>query len=189
MQKSQTIGELTKALITFHVKVEQISKDAKNPFFKSNYATLYNIQEAIREPLIESGLSVCQFPNGEHGLTTILMHESGEWIESTYFMHPVKNDPQSIGSCLTYQRRYGLCAVLNLSIGEMDDDGNMATHGKSTPEAPAPAPKNEKAWLNPGTDLFKKVKAKIDAGEVTIKQVEEHYQLSKATKALLIIKP
>ena len=184
MQKSLTIGELTKALITFHLKVDQITKDAKNPFFKSSYATLYNIQEAIREPLIESGLSVCQFPNGEHGLTTILMHESGEWIESTYFMHPVKNDPQSIGSCLTYQRRYGLCAALNLSIGEMDDDGNMATHGKSSPES-----KPEKAWLNPGSDIYNKVKAKMDAGDITIKQVEEHYQLSKATKTLLLMNP
>ena len=179
MEKSATIAELTKALITFHVKVDQITKDAKNPFFKSSYATLQNIQESIRMPLIESGLTICQLPAENNGLTTILMHESGEWISSTYYMVPVKNDPQGIGSCITYQRRYALCAILNLSIGDPDDDGNMATHGKSDPNA---AP--EKQWLNKG-ELFDKVKAKLDAGTITLAQIEQHYKLSKDIKTLL----
>jgi len=105
MNKSTTIGELAKALSVFHLKVDTVKKDAKNPFFKSSYASLSNILDAINDPLIESGLSFSQFPNGDNGLTTILMHgESGEFIESTYTMKPVKDDPQGRGSVITYQR-------------------------------------------------------------------------------------
>jgi len=107
MQKSESIKNIAQALIIFHVKVDTIKKDAKNPFFKSTYASLTNILDAINEPLIESGLAISQFPTGADGLTTILIHgESGEWISSTYEMRPVKDDPQGRGSCITYQRRY-----------------------------------------------------------------------------------
>ena len=182
MNKSQTISEITKALILFHVKVGDIVKDAKNPFFKSTYATLQNIQDTIREPLIECGLTISQHPEGEHGLTTILMHESGEWLESHYIMSPVKNDPQGIGSCLTYQKRYGLTSVLNLSINDPDDDGNHATYGNGTPAQPD---KNEKKWLNKGTKEFTAIIEKLKSGAVTIDKVKEHFRLSKEIESLL----
>ncbi|NBU80762.1 MAG: hypothetical protein EBS55_03840 [Flavobacteriaceae bacterium] len=120
MQQSNTIAELAKALVLFHVKVDTIKKDAKNPFFKSTYASLPNILEGINEPLIESGLSVAQFPSGENGLTSILLHESGEFISAEYQMRPVKDDPQGRGSCITYQRRYALFnkAKAKLDAGE-----------------------------------------------------------------------
>lgn len=126
MNKSESIKEIAKALITFHIKVDKINKDAKNPFFKSAYASLSNILDAINDPLNQAGLSFCQFPSGEHGLTTILMHESGEYIYSEYFMRPTKDDPQGLGSAITYQRRYALSAILGLNIDE-DDDGNAAS--------------------------------------------------------------
>ena len=106
MEKSQSLGNIAKALILFHLKVDTIRKDATNPFFKSKYASLSNILEAINEPLIEADLAVCQFPTGENGLTTILIHgQSGEFMQSAYEMKPVKNDPQGIGSVITYQRQ------------------------------------------------------------------------------------
>lgn len=182
MNKSQSITELCKALITFNVKVESIEKDAKNPFFKSTYATLQNIQDAIREPLIESGLTISQHPEGEHGLTTILMHESGEWIESHYVMTPSKNDPQGIGSCITYQKRYALVSILNLSIGDPDDDGNKATFGNGTPAQPEKA---EKAWLNKGSKEFNGAITKLKAGTTTIAKIKEHFRLSKEVEQLL----
>lgn len=182
MNKSQSITELCKALITFNVKVESIEKDAKNPFFKSSYATLQNIQDAIREPLIESGLTISQHPEGEHGLTTILMHESGEWIESHYVMTPVKNDPQGIGSCITYQKRYALVSILNLSIGDPDDDGNKATFGNGTP---AQHEKAEKAWMNKGSKEFNGAVTKLKAGTTTIAKIKEHFRLSKEVEQLL----
>jgi hypothetical protein len=126
MITSPETKQITAALLTFQGKVEAVSKDAKNPFFKSSYATLSNILKTIKNPLLESELTFVQFPDGENGLTTRLMHSSGEWMEATYKMKPAKDDPQGLGSAITYQRRYSLGAVLGLDI-EDDDDGNAAS--------------------------------------------------------------
>lgn len=184
MQQSNTIAELAKALVLFHVKVDTIKKDAKNPFFKSTYASLPNILEGINEPLIESGLSVAQFPSGENGLTSILLHESGEFISAEYQMRPVKDDPQGRGSCITYQRRYALASILGLNIDE-DDDGNTATFGGKNPQE---AEDNTKQWLNKGTDLFNKAKAKLDAGETTMAKIKLAFKVSKEVEQLLTSK-
>ncbi len=136
MEKSESIKNIASALLIFQMKVDKVGKDATNPFFKSKYASLSNIQDAILIPLNESGLSYMQFPDGQHGLTTIIMHESGEWLQSTYTMRPVKDDPQGIGSSITYQKRYALAGALALNIDD-DDDGNAGTHGGSTPEKAA----------------------------------------------------
>lgn len=176
MQKSESIKNLAQALIVFHVKVDTIKKDAKNPFFKSTYASLTNILDAINEPLIESGLAISQFPTGADGLTTILIHgESGEWISSTYEMRPVKDDPQGRGSCITYQRRYALASVLSLNIDE-DDDGNKASQ-----------PDTDKPWLNKDSEQFTKVKEFI-AGGGKIESVKLKYRLSKEVETLLTSK-
>ena len=176
MQKSESIKNIAQALIVFHVKVDTIKKDAKNPFFKSTYASLTNILDAINEPLIESGLAISQFPTGADGLTTILIHgESGEWISSTYEMRPVKDDPQGRGSCITYQRRYALASVLSLNIDE-DDDGNKASQ-----------PDTDKPWLNKDSEQFTKVKEFI-AGGGKIESVKLKYRLSKEVETLLTSK-
>jgi hypothetical protein len=175
MPKSQSTKEITKALITFQVKVDTIRKDAKNPFFKSSYASLANILDSIKEPLIECGLAITQFPYGENGLMTILMHESGEWIGFEYQMRPAKDDPQGRGSCLTYMRRYSISSVLCLNIDE-DDDGNLATHGKSTPD--------EKPWLNKGTEQFKSAVAYVQGGG-SIEAIKNKYKVSKEIENLL----
>lgn len=179
MNKSESIKEICKALIVFSVKVDTIRKDAKNPFFKSSYATLSNIIDSIKEPLIESGLSYVQFPNDENGLTTMLMHESGEWISSDYIMAPVKNDPQGRGSAITYQRRYALASVLGLNIDD-DDDGNKATYGAGTPEKP------EQEWLNKGTESFNKALEYMKKEDADINIIKKKYRLSKEVETLLL---
>jgi hypothetical protein len=126
MEKSASIKEIASALVLFHKEVGKVKKEATNPFFKSKYASLPNILDAIEDPLGNSGLSYAQFPSGEHELTTILMHISGEWMQASYKMQPTKNDPQGLGSAITYQRRYALGAVLGLNIDE-DDDGNKSS--------------------------------------------------------------
>jgi hypothetical protein len=176
MPKSQSTKEITKALITFQVKVDTIRKDAKNPFFKSSYASLANILDSIKEPLIECGLAVTQFPYGENGLMTILMHQSGEWMGFEYQMRPAKDDPQGRGSAITYQRRYAIASVLCLNIDE-DDDGNLATHGRSTPD--------EKPWLNKGSEQFKSAVAYIQGGG-SIEAIKGKYKLSKEIESLLL---
>ena len=175
MQQSESIQNIAKALITFHVKVGSIKKDAKNPFFKSSYASLSNILDSINDPLIESGLSIVQFPTGANGLTSILMHDSGEWIRYEYEMKPVKDDPQGRGSCLTYQRRYALAAILSLNIDE-DDDANMATHGKQSPAD------NNKPWLNRQSVEYLAAVKKLSAKETTIDKILQHYRLSREVR-------
>lgn len=132
MNKSESIKELAKALLNFQAKGLKVGKEAENPFFKSKYASLANILDKISAPLSESGLSFTQMPDGK-SLTTILMHESGEWIEATYEMPIGKpNDPQAVGSAITYARRYALGAILGLNIDD-DDDGNKASEKPAKP--------------------------------------------------------
>jgi len=133
MEKSESIKELATALCKFQGEVGKIKKGETNPFFKSKYASLSDILDVIREPLVLNNLSFVQMPEGEHLMTTVLMHSSGEWIESTYSMTPSKNDPQGLGSVITYQRRYALGAVLGLNIDE-DDDGNEGKNPGKKPE-------------------------------------------------------
>ncbi len=130
MERSESIKEIAGALCLFQQKVGKIKKESNNPFFKSKYASLANILDVVQGPLSECGLSLIQMPTGENELETILMHISGEWMASTYTMKPVKNDPQVIGSCITYQRRYAIGAILNLNIDD-DDDGNNASNVQS----------------------------------------------------------
>ena len=132
MNKTESIIKVAIALCKFNSEILSISKDAKNPFFKSDYVTLDKLILATRGLLQKNGLSVLQMPlskeTGEIGIQTILLHESGEYIESDpLFMKPVKNDPQAAGSLITYLRRYSYQAILNLNTGE-DDDGNKSTY-------------------------------------------------------------
>ena len=183
MKKSESIKQLASALAVFHIKVDVIKKDAKNPFFKSTYASLSNILDAIKIPLAESDLSFSQHPMGENGLSTILMHKSGEWIGSYFTMKPVKNDPQGIGSCITYMRRYALAAILGLNIDE-DDDGNAASHSSSKHSNSANSDNEEKQWLNPKTEQFNKAKAYLETGG-KIDAIKAKYKMRKETEELL----
>jgi len=134
MEKSESIKEICKALMQFHSEVGKVKKSATNPFFKSRYANLPSILDVIEEPLITAGLSFVQFPSNESGLTTILMHESGEYLQAEYIMRPSKNDPQGLGSAITYQRRYALGAILGLNTEE-DDDGTKASEPYTVKDA------------------------------------------------------
>jgi hypothetical protein len=178
--KSNEINELAKALILFHVKCEGIKKDAKNPFFKSTYASLPKIIEAITEPLAESGLALTMFPIEENSLYCLLMHTSGQWIEATYTMKPVKDTPQDKGSCITYARRYCISSILNLQIDDImsDDDGNKAS-GKVTPG------NDEKPWLNKGTPEFEKAIAYVQGGGL-VANIKSKYKLNKEIETIFL---
>jgi hypothetical protein len=182
--KSNEINELAKGLILFHVKCEGIKKDAKNPFFKSTYASLPKIIEAITEPLAESGLALTMFPIDENSLYCLLMHTSGQWIEATYTMKPVKDTPQDKGSCITYARRYCISSILNLQIDDIlaDDDGNKAS-GKV--EVKATVKDDGKAWLNKGTAEYDKAIKYLESGGLVMK-IEEKYKLSKEMKTYFL---
>lgn len=184
MEKSSSLVNIAKALGVFHGKIGKIKKDANNPFFKSKYATLSNILDCIQEPLIESGLVFSQMPTQGNTLTTILVHsDSGEYLQGSYDMTPTKQDPQAIGSAITYARRYALGAILGLNIDD-DDDGNAA----SQPQQKQVQQNDDKPWLNKAdkagnlTDEWIKVTTALQDKKATLAQVESKYKLSKLIK-------
>lgn len=129
---SLTIGKLVFALAKAQAVIQPALKDKDNPFFKSRYADLSSIWESIRKPLTDNELAVIQTTEVQfHGLflITTLAHSSGEWFRSTYPINPIKNDPQGIGSAITYARRYALAAIAGASTE--DDDGNQASQGST----------------------------------------------------------
>lgn len=146
MRKSESIAELATALSQFQSEVKQPFKDKTNPFFKSKYVPLENIVEAITKTSGKHGLSFIQFPVNEEnkiGIITLLMHKSGEWIETEpIFAHPAKQDAQGAGSVITYLKRYSLSAVFGITSDE-DDDGNAA----STPTEPKMATDSQRDFL------------------------------------------
>ena len=144
MKHSESIAALAGALAKAQLQIEPASKNATNPHFRSHYADLASIWDACRGPLNTNGLSIVQFPCdgdvGRTGLCTMLLHSSGESISEVVTTRSQKDDPQGLGSALTYLRRYALAAVVGVTATE-DDDGNAAsTPANSRVSAPAPRP-------------------------------------------------
>lgn len=127
---SDAVDQLATALAVVQGKLEHATKAADNPFFKSKYADLPAVYDVSREALAANGLSVTQLTDfDEQGtvLVTTLLHKSGQWMRGYYPIRPVKPDPQSVGSAITYGRRYAYSAMVGVAaIGE-DDDGNAAS--------------------------------------------------------------
>ena len=133
MNTSQSITALAQAMLNVQQQLQPAIKDAKNPFVGNDYATLNSVMDACKNALVSHGIWLTQLPTpapvelgtGHIGLETKLIHaESGEWISSTTVIPLPKNDPQGMGSAITYARRYSLCAMLG--IVTEDDDGNAA---------------------------------------------------------------
>jgi len=140
--RSDSTKEIATALAKFQGSMSAVKKDAVNPFYKSKYATLDTIWEAIRKPLSENGLSVVQtlgIVEGNSVLETTLYHTSGELISGVQLVNPVKLDPQGLGSAITYARRYSLSAILGI-VADDDDDANIATKPESKQEPKAKSP-------------------------------------------------
>jgi hypothetical protein len=127
MNQSESINELASAMAKAQAEMGGAVKDSANPFFKSKYADLTSVVKAIKEPFANNGLSYTQFPcaaDGCVGVTTRLMHSSGQWLESAYMLPMVKQDPQAAGSAITYARRYALQAMAGIPTA--DDDAESA---------------------------------------------------------------
>lgn len=123
--------ELFAALAKAQGEIENASKNAANPHFKSKYADLAEVLNTIRPTFATNGLSMIQSPGYDGSIasvTTVLAHSSGGYITGTASCVPAKADAQGIGSATTYLRRYGAAAVAG--IAQEDDDGNAAAHNK-----------------------------------------------------------
>jgi len=128
--------QLSESLLKAQKEMGNANKGSVNPFFKNSYASLNDIREACMPALNKYGIVVLQpteHINGKNFIKTILLHESGESMESlTEIVYNKQNDAQAQGSGITYARRYGLQSFVN--IGAEDDDGNKAS---AQPKAPA----------------------------------------------------
>jgi hypothetical protein len=129
MNTSEHIGKIAPALLRAQRAITFAVKDSKNPQFRSTYADLSSVIDATKPALNEAGISFVQMPApsepGTLALTTRLIHETGEWIESTATCPLQKHDPQGYGSAITYLRRYSLASAVGLY--QDDDDGNAAS--------------------------------------------------------------
>lgn len=155
MNKSESINELATALAKAQAQMTSAKKDSSNPFFKSKYADLAAVVEAVKKPLADNGLSYVQTTDTDDGtavlVETMLMHTSGQWISGRLRMPVAKpNDPQALGSVITYARRYGLQAMTGVPAD--DDDGNAAAGKEQTKPETKPDPEGE-MYLKGATSL------------------------------------
>lgn len=128
-QMSDQINELAAAFAKAQAEMSHAAKDATNPHFRSDYATLASVLEATRPILAKHGLSVMQpVTNDEQGnvvVETIILHGSGQWMKSAVACRPQKGDVQGLGSTTTYLRRYSLASICG--VAQADDDGEAAS--------------------------------------------------------------
>ncbi len=132
METSQTIGKLTVALAKAQGEIEAAKKDSLNPHFRSKYADLASVRDAIQAALSKHGIAYVQFPEGGPDTVTIttVLACGDEWMRASYEMRPAKADPQGMGSAITYARRYALAAAVG--VAPEDDDGNAASGRQDT---------------------------------------------------------
>lgn len=128
MKTSESIKAIAPAWVKAQAEIKAAVKDAVNPHFKSKYADLASVIEAVRLPLNKAGLSFLQpVSTSQEGVCveTVILHTSGEWLSESLVIPVVKNDAQGVGSAITYGKRYGLQSMCG--VPSDDDDGNAAT--------------------------------------------------------------
>jgi hypothetical protein len=139
--------ELFAALSKAQGEIENASKNAANPHFKSKYADLAEILNTTRPVFAANGLSLSQFPGFDGSLasvTTVVAHSSGGYITAVASCVPAKSDAQGIGSATTYLRRYSAAAAAG--IAQEDDDGQAAAHNKKPTPLTAKVTPTDGAW-------------------------------------------
>jgi hypothetical protein len=156
------------ALLKAQSEMSNAKKGAVNPFFKSKYADLNAIREAVIPTLNANGISVLQpivHVDGKNFVKTILLHETGEMMESlTEIVYNKINDAQAQGSGISYARRYSLQSFV--CVGADDDDGQKAVEPKP----------------NATTEILKKAKD----GGFSLEQVKTKYNITQQQETIFI---
>lgn len=128
--RSEDINELATALAKAQGEYTTAGLNRQNPYFKSKYADLASVVNASRPALTKYGLSVVQnilaHDDGSSVLHTILMHTSGQYMESRMKIIPTKSDVQSLSSYNTYIKRMAYASLVGVVTGDEDDDGEAA---------------------------------------------------------------
>jgi hypothetical protein len=151
MNRSESIGNLGKALAKAQTQLTNVKVDSQNPHFKSKYASLTAVNETVLPILSANGIAVLQGVSSPDvkcvGVSTTFIHgESGEWWTEELFLPPTKVDPQGFGSAITYGRRYLLMAMAGVATD--DDDANEASKPQQAQRQPqAQAVEQKKAVM------------------------------------------
>lgn len=135
MKTSDQINEIAKAMSEAQNKIKPALKDGLNPHFRSKYTSIAGVWESLREPMTSNGLTIWQdVTTHEKGVSveTRIVHSSGQWVEFGPLTMPVgKADAQGFGSCISYAKRYALCAAIGIVSTDEDDDAVSAVDKSS----------------------------------------------------------
>lgn len=177
MKTSESISKIAPALLKAQKAIKAALKDATNPHFKSKYADLSSVVDAVKGPLNDAGITFLQgVEDAENGVAveTMLLHDSGEWLSSTIKIPASKQDAQGYGSATTYARRYGLQAMCG--VPAEDDDGNAAT------KAPPNITPTAGAWDGMNAEQKAMIQTVVDCirAELESKGPESAYALLQA---------
>lgn len=127
LKTSESITEIALALSVAQGEFTEAKKDCKGNYGK--YASLSSVMESVKASLSKHHLAIVQAPMvveaGRVTIITRLLHKSGQWIEAELSLRPNKDDVQSVGSAITYGKRYSLAALLGV-VADDDDDGQTA---------------------------------------------------------------
>lgn len=160
--------QIATALLKAQTEMSNPKKGSTNPFFKSKYADLNSIREAVIPVLNSNGISVLQpivHTDGKNFVKTILLHESGELMESlTEIVYNKINDAQAQGSGISYARRYALQSFV--CVGADDDDGQKAVQNKP--------------------NATKETMQKAKEANATIEQIKSKYSVSAELEQFFI---
>ena len=148
-------------------EIGAISKDSTNPFFKSKYFDINSLLKHVEPLLQKNGLLLLQPIVKGEVFSEIVDIESGESVTSSIPL-PQIDDPQKIGSCVSYYRRYTLQSLISLQ--SEDDDANSASQ----------ATKSQKQWVNKDDKIWS---AAVDKG-VTLTELKKHYSISRINAEL-----
>lgn len=152
LKTSESTDKIFPALVSAWAEIDTAVKDASNPFFNSVYADLPSVMGAIKPHFVKNNLAMLQPASrldSQVLISTIIVHSSGQWIASDFAISAVDSKPQSIGSAITYARRYAASSITGV-VSDKDDDGNAAsgTQNKTQPQPtqrPLPKPENKQA--------------------------------------------
>jgi hypothetical protein len=183
METSEQLDKIAPALVAALAEIENAAKDAKNPHFRSSYATLASVIDATKVGLTKHGLTVLQTPgwtNGVVSVTTRILHTSGQWVQGTagapaaHAWEKVDGKltdkgptAQTVGSAITYLRRYSLAAVCGIT--QEDDDGNAASNTKAPAKIIKLPEPTEREWTVLKADLLQIDASGLDPAPDTAK--------------------
>jgi hypothetical protein len=183
---SEEIGKLSAALVKAQEEVEIALKASTNPHYGSSYADLTSVLGVIKPALATHGLAMVQYPGYEDGIvtmTTVLVHESGEWLQSPVASIPItKLDPHGAMSGITYLRRG--CASSLMALIADDDDGNAAVGPTPKQTKPTKPTKPRKAVAK---KLTKREQAGKDWNEAEKKQQDATTEANHVGERLAVL--